>query len=156
MKKKTPIKERDVLVDVWWFGLSCSLQTSFDLHEPTPCRPSGAGGPLWLCSYLVPPNQICVYFTFPLCLCHQTRLHSPTVTIVVTLPTPSSRTPHCNVVDYLVLWICVCAVCKRFDQIIWIGLFLVSLFANGPDLPWWCLRENTKAVNHREIARLIS
>ena len=112
-------------------------QTRFVYISHSPCA----------CAATLPchQNQICVYFTFPLCLCHQTRLHSPTVTIVVTLPTPSSRTPHCNVVDYLVLWICVCAVCKRFDQIIWIGLFLVSLFANGPDLPWWCLREKYKS-----------
>ena len=123
-------------------ALTCTNQRHVDRLEPVaPC--ACATLPCYQTRFVYISHSPCACAaTLP---CHQTRLHSPTVTIVVTLPTPSSRTPHCNVVDYLVLWISVCAVCKRFDQIIWIGLFLVSLFAIGPDLPWWCLREQYKS-----------
>ena len=93
--------------------------------------------------------DLCI-FHIPLVLVQLPCLATKPDCILRPLPSlsPSQHPPQApslNVVDYLVLWISVCAVCKRFDQIIWIGLFLVSLFANGPDLPWWCLREKYKS-----------
>ena len=145
MKKKHLLIKREGCVIGEMFGLSCSLQTSFDLHEPTPCRPIGAGGPLCLCSYLaLPPKPDLCIFHIPLVLVPPNQIAFSDRYHRCHPPNTLLKHPPLNVVDYLVLWISVCAVCKRFDQIIWIGLFLVSLFANGPDLPWWCLREKYK------------